>query len=113
MSRESFYKAVDTSFRNKGSYGFSFFSFPGMDAPGIAAEVAVVRDETGNRLMPNPSMRHAMCADVRALGYPLAPDNDPRGHVTLTFDARPADEDWEALMSVFSDPPEPNPIALP
>ena len=70
-----------------------------------------MREETGFRLMPNPSMRQSTASSVRALGYSLAADNSPRGHVTLRFPDAPTDDDWHALDGAFQ-PPEDNPIAL-
>jgi hypothetical protein len=106
-----FRKSVEVCRERGGFYGLSFFSFPGMDAREIAMEVGVVREETGFRLMPNPSMRQSTVGAVRALGYSLDADNCPRGHVTLRFAEAPTDDDWEALDGVFR-PPEDNPIAL-
>jgi hypothetical protein len=111
MSLDAFRKSTTTCFRNNGFYGLSFFSFPGMSADEIALEVGVVREETGLRLMPNPSMRHANVRGVGDLGYQLEPDNGPRGHVTLRFDGEPTENDWMALDGVFS-APEPNPATL-
>jgi hypothetical protein len=106
-----FRKSVEVCHEMEGFYGLSFFSFPGMDAREIAIEVGAVREETGFRLMPNPSMRQSTAATVRALGYPLEADNSPRGHVTLRFVNAPTDDDWQALDGAFQRPEE-NPIAL-
>ncbi len=106
-----FRKSVEVCREREGFYGLSFFSFPGMDVREIAMEVGVVCEETGLRLMPNPSMRQSTAGAVRALGYPLEADNNPRGHVTLRFAHAPTDDDWHALDGVFR-PPEDNPIAL-
>lgn len=111
MRLGAFMRSAEVCLENEGFYGISFFSFPGMDADEIAREVGIVREETPLRLMPNPSMRQATAGAVRALGYPLDPDNSPRGHVALRFDGPPTDADWEALDDVFQ-PPEDNPIAL-
>jgi hypothetical protein len=111
MSLDAFRKSTGTCFRNNGFYGLSFFSFPEMSAHEIALEVGEVREETGLRLMPHPTMRHATVRAVRGLGYPLEPDNRPRGHVTLRFEGESTEVDWIALDGVFS-APEANPAAL-
>jgi hypothetical protein len=111
MGLGNFMKAVETCFEQHGFYGLSLFSFPDMSAQQIAEEVGVVRQETGLRLMPHPSMRQARAGDVRALGHALVKDDRPRGHVTLRLAQRPTDDEWSALDAVFL-PPEENPVAL-
>lgn len=110
MRQRDLERSAEVHFERHGVWALSLWSFPGMDARSIAIEVGVVADQLAIRLLPNPMLRWTTAGALRAYGYSLAPGGGPRGHVTLTFDRAPTDEDWANLEQAFL-PPERNPIA--
>jgi hypothetical protein len=105
MTRKLLARSAERSAREGGSYAISVWADAGLDANAIAR---AARDQ-GEGYLPHRDMQTSSAGALRSLGYELM-QTGPTGHYSLTFPARPTDEELDELMAAF-DAPRPNPVA--
>jgi hypothetical protein len=91
---------------DEGAHTLSSWSFPGLDAPGVARAAKEVDPTT----LPHSVIRASTAGRIRAAGYELVATDPQPGHYSLMLPDPPTDDDWAALNSIFGEP-QPNPVA--
>jgi hypothetical protein len=107
MADDDIKRAAEVNFRKNGSYALSVWSFPGLDAAGVARTVG---DQVAANALPHRQMRQSTVQRVRDVGFDVTPSPPPPGHVDINLPGPMTDEMCELLDGAF-DPPEANPIA--
>jgi hypothetical protein len=112
MSAQTLKDSAEVARRKLGEPSLSFWSFTGMTAEEVAAEVERLnRRNEPPAVIPHPVIRAARAGQLFDAGYRLKRSGSRRGHYSLTFSQAPTDADWKKLDEIFG-PPEPNPVAL-
>lgn len=107
MKLRSLRAGVDKAFKMRGHHDVSVWTFPDLDAAGVARRVRELDPSCEH--LPHARMQAARVGDLRELGVDILLTEPPPYHHSIRFETRPADTNLEALMSVFSEP-QPNPV---